>query len=491
MTEKKEQFAIAVFSILFILLLSNSTSPLFRWYEISIDPAWYEVIGRNWLEGRLPYRDLFDHKGPLLFAINALGYIITGNRYGIMLIQIPCIFFSITYSLLMLRIEYNRKQAVCLSAIVFICLLPAYCDGDNDEEYALPFLFASYYYGYLFLKRYSSTGCTDFNVYIPFIFGISLGVCFMTVITNATGVCAFAVGIAIILIKQKEWNNLAKAIALFICGVAVVAVPFFIYFAVKNALSDFWYGFWTFSVKYAKNFKGGLTISLNSLLVYSWPWLLVATTLASCATNKKNRIIRIPFLLAGIASAVYFVFTAGPLHYPMTTIPYIAIILNIIKFDSSTNAKALVKAQHGILALVFILNAYCGAKVAYSSLLANSLITSEQKRLSVKPFIRQLYDMLSIIPPNEQNEILEVNCPPTLYMFCDARPPYRNFSDQTFHSLFDPNMRRNILNDFRHGSAKWIIINSYPSDRELLGIIQERYTLIKKHKNLSLYKIRK
>lgn len=133
----------------------------------------------------------------------------------------------------------------------------------------------------------------------------------------------------------------------------------------------------------------------------------------------------------------------------------------------------------------------CGAKVAYSSLLANSLITSEQKRLSVKPFIRQLYDMLSIIPPNEQNEILEVNCSPTLYMFCDARPPYRNFSDQTFHSLFDPNMRRNILNDFRHGSAKWIIINSYPSDRELLGIIQERYTLIKKHKNLSLYKIRK
>lgn len=54
MTGKKEQFAIAVFSILFILLLSNSTSPLFRWYEISIDPAWYEVIGRNWLEGRLP-----------------------------------------------------------------------------------------------------------------------------------------------------------------------------------------------------------------------------------------------------------------------------------------------------------------------------------------------------------------------------------------------------------------------------------------------------
>ena len=69
----------------FLLRFSYSTSFLWPGY-CGYDSAIFQTIGKYWAEGSVPYRDLFDHKGPLIFFIDMVGYWIHG-RAGILVPQ--------------------------------------------------------------------------------------------------------------------------------------------------------------------------------------------------------------------------------------------------------------------------------------------------------------------------------------------------------------------------------------------------------------------
>lgn len=62
------------------LLVATSSSPLYAtnfWTDTNI----YFTIGRGMTRGLMPYRDLFDHKGPLLFILYALGAAISDTSF--------------------------------------------------------------------------------------------------------------------------------------------------------------------------------------------------------------------------------------------------------------------------------------------------------------------------------------------------------------------------------------------------------------------------
>lgn len=45
------------------------------------DSAWFLTCGRAWVNGLLPYADFSDSKGPLLWAIYAVGYVLNRHSY--------------------------------------------------------------------------------------------------------------------------------------------------------------------------------------------------------------------------------------------------------------------------------------------------------------------------------------------------------------------------------------------------------------------------
>lgn len=52
-------------------------------YYPDVDARVFEFIGKAWTQGTVPYSYYFDHKGPVVFAFFALGYLIDGTRHGI------------------------------------------------------------------------------------------------------------------------------------------------------------------------------------------------------------------------------------------------------------------------------------------------------------------------------------------------------------------------------------------------------------------------
>ena len=80
----KMQYSIAIVIIMllsagFVYYFSGTTSPVIPDYY-GDDSAVFQVVGKAWTNGKIPYIQAFDHKGPFIFFVEALGYLI-GN-YG-------------------------------------------------------------------------------------------------------------------------------------------------------------------------------------------------------------------------------------------------------------------------------------------------------------------------------------------------------------------------------------------------------------------------
>ena len=105
---------ISVFaSTVFILLFSYSTSPLYPYYY-GTDSAQFLTIGKAWALGKIPYIDVFDHKGPLIFFIDMLGFLISWGgvkqTIGIMIIQIVFMSFTLIATNQIVKL-YNIKSS--------------------------------------------------------------------------------------------------------------------------------------------------------------------------------------------------------------------------------------------------------------------------------------------------------------------------------------------------------------------------------------------
>ena len=106
-SRKKELLAFAVCcacitlaaSTLFRLFPGNNRPP-------AEDSSVFLYIGKRMLEGKLPYRDLFDHKGPILYLIEVLGLRLSPHSTnGVWMLEV----------LNLLRLPGGRESGIRLS----------------------------------------------------------------------------------------------------------------------------------------------------------------------------------------------------------------------------------------------------------------------------------------------------------------------------------------------------------------------------------------
>ena len=104
-------------ALLMVLRFSYSTSFLYP-ECYAYDSAIFQIVGKYWAEGVIPYQQLFDHKGPLIFFINAIGYRIYPH-YGLIPLQV--ISLTLTLFLFFVRQGFGCLVLVHCSALGFPC----------------------------------------------------------------------------------------------------------------------------------------------------------------------------------------------------------------------------------------------------------------------------------------------------------------------------------------------------------------------------------
>ena len=104
----------------------------------------FQYVGKVVLNGSMPYRDTFDHKGPLLYIVNALGLMINPD-YGLWILEYIGLCISFFFLYRSASLFTNVSASLLTLLVVSGAMFRYYAGGKFQEEYALPFICVSLY----------------------------------------------------------------------------------------------------------------------------------------------------------------------------------------------------------------------------------------------------------------------------------------------------------------------------------------------------------
>lgn len=226
--------ALYVFILQFCISIDSYTHDL---YDRS-DTAWFFMCGKAWMNGMIPYVDFSDSKGPLLWLIYGIGYLISHHTY-IGVFWLGCFFYTITffycYKIALLFLK-DRKLAL-LSAFLmgFAYFNILFYRETRAEDFCQPFIAVGLYYT---LKLWLLLEKADGALFkkASFFLGVGFSACLLIKFSIAAMFAIFIMIVCWIAIKEKVFKSFLLYLLL---GCSAVCLPFVIYFICTGNWNDF------------------------------------------------------------------------------------------------------------------------------------------------------------------------------------------------------------------------------------------------------------
>ncbi len=461
---------VMLFSIACVFVVANSMG-IIRGYN-NDDCMIFNTIGKFWEEGKVPYIDLFDHKGPLIFFINMLSWKFFHCEQGTLFFQIFSIFVMLIFLFKIAKLEVKSNwKCLFFTVITLLFLGLIYSGGNMTEEYCLPFITASLYFTLVYLKKYVDDKVTKHSIKYAFVYGISFAVCFLTRVTNAVGICVGILLILIILIKEKEGKNIFENALGFLIGFLAIFVPFAVYFAKKNAFYEMLEGTILFNLKYATNSASWLQgeVSMYTVRLYLqhfFPSYMIFIV-GLLKFKKEKNAIGIFYILLGIFETILFMTGRLLQHYAMICLPnLLLIVLELEKSKISKNYKV----------------------VVYSFMIIGCL------GISIKRYIKRIvpdhsaYESLMVqIPETEKESFIAVDVSfRAIYERYDVCPYYKYFVLQDFQASNSEKLYQQMYDTFLNGHVKWILFGGNLEESFMKTIVKERYDVVAQEESIGI-----
>ncbi|MGM9637640.1 MAG: hypothetical protein ACI3YK_06620 [Eubacteriales bacterium] len=219
------------FVTLVICTRSSFLYPLNDW----VDSNCFFTVGKGMFNGQVVYRDLYEQKGVLLYFLHGLCWLISHDSFlGVFFLEIIAGTFFLYYSYRIMRLYCKRACLVTLPLLAAaVYSSSSFVLGDSAEELCLPLLAYGLYVSFRSLKEKTPMGWKD---------ALLIGVTSGAVLWIKFSMLGFYLGWiwvpAALLIRSKKRKELLRLIGGIIGGVLLITLPFFLYFAVNGALSD-------------------------------------------------------------------------------------------------------------------------------------------------------------------------------------------------------------------------------------------------------------
>ena len=128
--EVKQSVVYSCIFLFAIIVSFTATNNPFLIGNTGVDSSVFNYIARVILKGGMPYRDTFDHKGPLIYLIDALGQLIH-ESLGIWFIELAFLFviFILAYKIAKL-IGCNNSRSL-LVVLVWALSMSLYFHGGH------------------------------------------------------------------------------------------------------------------------------------------------------------------------------------------------------------------------------------------------------------------------------------------------------------------------------------------------------------------------
>ena len=334
-----------VVSFVFLLICSKSSFlyPLNDW----VDSNCFFTVGKGMMNGKVIYRDLIEQKGPLLYFIHGIAYLISNKTFiGVFIFEVISfsgfLYWGYKINVLFIKSKYIKILITLIAMMILTCF--SFCKGDSAEEFIVPLLTVSLYY---FLYYFKNENYKRMDYKILFTNGIIAGCVLWIKYTMLGFWFGWMMFIFINMVINKDFYRGIKSCIVFLMGILVATLPWIIYFASNNGLNEwintyFIMNMTSYGEKMNVFSRIKTCIELFVLSIKTNRWVAFLSLIGGAPLILSNKYIRsnigktalismgilliIGVYFGGVYYQYYFfIFTAFSILAPMT-------IINIFKF---------------------------------------------------------------------------------------------------------------------------------------------------------------
>jgi hypothetical protein len=312
------------------------------------DPGFFLYMGQQILDGKLPYRDVWDHKPPAIYYIDALGLLLgRGSGWGVWFLEVVSLWCTAQLGLHMMRRTFGSVPAALASLAWVVGLIPLLLEGGNmTEEFGLPFQFAALY-------LFAQTEWKEDWSWQSFVIGVAGAVAFFLK-QPLIGIW-LAIGIYLLVTRSlaNQWRSLALRLIMIAFGVISVVVSVVSYFAANHALASFVDAVFRYNVVYAATtlrervdtlISGLRLTSISGIAIMALlGWMVGVDWLRNTQRPDQKRIL--PLLGVALIDApieLAFASVSGRpyVHYFIPWLPSFAILTGFFIYAVSSEPEA-------------------------------------------------------------------------------------------------------------------------------------------------------
>lgn len=218
-----------------VLLITSKSSPLYPFNDW-VDANAFFTMGKGMFNGKILYKDLFEQKGPLLYLIYGIGYLLSNTTFlGVFCLEIISFTVFLYYMYKCITIFLKQKEYLIIIPLLALLITTskAFSHGGSAEEFSLSFFAFSLY---SFLKYLNMKHITNKTFFIN---GLLAGCVFMIKYTLLGFWLGWVICLTYPFLKQKDYKKYILSISCFLGGMLIPTGLWCVYFAVNNGLMEF------------------------------------------------------------------------------------------------------------------------------------------------------------------------------------------------------------------------------------------------------------
>lgn len=371
----KDKLISIIFCLIVSFIILSFTSKCSFLYPFNdwVDANAFFTVGKAMVNGIVPYLDIFEQKGLLLYLIYGIGYLISNTSFiGIFILEVISWTISLYYIDKIISLYLDKKWSFVIIPLfmMFVCTSRAFTHGGSAEEFCLVFLSITLYYFLSFFKT------SNISYKRLFLSGLCAGCVLLIKYTILGFWFAFMACIFFNLLSQKKYKKAFLSCLVFLGGMLLPFVISLIYMGTNNGIKEYINTYFVINITAYGNITSSLFERIYNLFYGFFNEvkesgsiefvliLLMPIFLLKINTNKKTKIsilIIYLFTILGIYYGLKFYrYYLLPIEI-FELISLIGIISFISKYLDINKFKWLI-----VISLVFSLYfSYCNAN--YSS----------------------------------------------------------------------------------------------------------------------------
>ena len=348
-----------------IMLFLTGSSPFLKYMDV--DSSVFYTMGRAMAEEKVPYRDLFDHKGWYIYLFNCLGALISPNN-TVGLFVIECLFMLanvyLIYIIVMLINDDLLRINLTMSFMLFFLFnFITYQHGNLVETYGVTFQLISVY----FVVKYYLSHETEH----PPVYMLIHGVCVAVMLGLRANLAAMWVPIAVLilwgLLVNRKFKNAGANILSGMLGLILGFSPMLLYGAYTHSLKDMFQQSILFNLAYA---DGGKLRLFSLFTSAKTSWVVYLSMISLCLVIFSGYILKFKVLYtACLLISLYSVALSGRNygHYYEYLVPFLLpVIFAASRIFSKVFSKKLQCAAIPIILLLTLMVSYPSTLHSYS-----------------------------------------------------------------------------------------------------------------------------